>query len=113
MLCSVMSQYHNDPRVYIKVAELICHSKSDVSTARRYFHYGINHHKNYQNLYLADFKLEMQVLMNTNGESLPIALTKYKTYTTHFKGDIKFHFNLIDKALYENFISELQYHMIR
>jgi len=108
-----MSKKHNDPEVY-KLAALFEYNKmSDVKSARLYFSEGLKYHKQCKRLRTEEFSLEVQHIEDTNGESVPIALSKYKNIIKCFKGDIEFHFTLLDKALKFNTVWELQYHVVR
>lgn len=108
-----MSNNHNDPEVY-KLAALFEYSKMcDVEAARLYFSEGLKYHKHCKILYIEEFNLEVQHVEHTNGQSLPIALSKYKNMVEYFKGDLEFHITLIDKALQFNTVWELQYHVVR
>lgn len=94
-------------------AKFMFYSKSDILTARRYFKYGMSYYANYRPLYIADFGVEVQMMIKSNGNTFQIALKKYKDYTERFKGDFKFFIKLLDKMFDENKVNELQIHMIR
>jgi len=108
-----MSIKHDDPEVY-KLAALFEYSKMDnIEAARLYFSEGLKYHKHCKILHIEEFDLEVQHIEHTDGQSLPIALRKYKNLVKCFEGDLEFHITLIDKALQFNTVWELQYHVVR
>lgn len=113
MLRKLILKKHSDPEVYIVAALFEYQKMSNIESARLYFLEGLKYHKSCKRLHIEDFGLEALCVKDTDGDSLPIALNKYKNMIKCFKGDIDFHFNLIDKALTFYRIWTLQYEVVR
>lgn len=112
-MSTILSRNHSDPEVYIAAATFVYTNTSDIEAARRYFADGLKYHKCYKNLYTKEFWVETQHIEDSGGASMPIALKKYKNILQCFKGDMEFHFILLDYATRFSTVWELQYHVIR
>lgn len=108
-----MTAKHIDSRVYTAAALFEYFKMNDVASARLCFSEGLKFHKNCKVLLSEDFNFEVHRIEDTNGESLPIALSKYEYIAKCFKGDLEFHFTLLDLVLRFNSVWELQYRVIR
>lgn len=104
---------HSDPNVYITAATFVYANSSDIKATRRFFANGLKYHENCKDLYAKEFWVETQHIEDSDGASMPIALKKYKHLLECFKGDMEFHFTLLDSATRFNAVWELQYHVIR
>ncbi|XP_026819187.1 uncharacterized protein LOC113557844, partial [Rhopalosiphum maidis] len=112
-LRKLMSSKHNDPEVYKITALFEYYNMSDINAARLCFSEGLKYHKHCKKLHVDNFSLEVQYNEDTDGESFPIALSKYKNMIKCFKGDLEFHFTLLDASFKSNSVSELHYHVVR
>lgn len=108
----IMEHIQDDPEIYITVANFEFEECSNINMARRYFAEGIKHHKT-QNLYVADFWVELQYLVICSGRSLKTITDKYHYLVKRFNGDIVFHFILLDLSLRMYSIGELQSNIVR
>lgn len=90
---------HSDPEVYITAAKFAFEEDKNILVSRSHISQGIKLHKNYKNLYVEEFWMELQFLHYTFGQQIP-TLQKYKTLlSSSFKYDLDFHFMLLDKII--------------
>jgi len=112
-LHQVIAAEHDDLKVYKVAATLQYFKMNDVASARICLSEGLKFHKNSKTLLFDEFDLELQNLHDTNGESLPFALSKYEYMVKCFKGDLEFHFTLLDAVLRLDSVCELHYRVVR
>jgi len=99
--------------VYRIAATLQYFKMNNIASARLCLSEGLKFHKNCKTLLSDVFNLELQYLQDTNGESLPFALSKYEYVAKCFEDDLEFHFTLLDSVLRLNSVCELHYRVVR
>lgn len=62
---------------------------------------------------MKDFWVETQHIEDSDGASMPVALKKYENILQCFKGDMEFHFALLDSAIRFSTVWELQHRVVR
>ncbi|XP_060845582.1 uncharacterized protein LOC132925185 [Rhopalosiphum padi] len=112
-LRKLMSSKHNDPEVYKITALFEYYNMNDVYSARLSFSEGLKYHKHCKRLHVDNFILEVQCNEDTSSTSFPIALSTYKNAIKCFKGDLEFHFTLLDAAIEGYSVTELHYCIVR
>lgn len=85
---------HN-PDLYSLVADYGFTSRSDATFARRYFKLGIFYYKFHKQLYLDYFKMEMNMIEKTNGNSILFAMQVYQINIEVFNNDLDLHTQLL------------------
>jgi len=108
-----MAEKHEDPEAYRAAATLEYYTKNGMISARQCFAKGVEYHKTCKMFLVEILNLEARSVEDTRGESLPFALNRYECTTKYFKGDLEFHFILVDIVLQFNSVWELQYRVLR
>jgi len=98
-LDNITLTYQSDPEVYIITAMFMYEECSDIEKARQHFYEGLKYHEDYKRLHLEQFSMEIQHIENTNGSSFEFALENYYSVKKLYKGQMDFHFMLLDRTM--------------